>query len=116
MDKSETKSDLNAGVKFDLGEKQENDDEDGEDFTDQDEKSIRNWTLFGNNVPKPEIIFFAQVVIIYVVVITSLINISIGNGDTTIWLSLTCGCLGYMLPNPSLPSEEKTSIIDKRFS
>ena len=116
MEKSKTTNDFSAGVKFDLD--RENDDADvkGEDSTDQDqETAVKNWTLFGNKVPKPEIIFFAQVIIIYIVVITSLINISIGNGDTTIWLSLMCSCLGYMLPNPSLPTEGTNSVIKKQY-
>lgn len=83
------------------------------DFTDQAESPVKNWKFFGHNVPKPEIIFFSQVVIIYIVVITALVNITIANGNSTIWISLLCSCLGYMLPNPSLPSDNLHSSINE---
>jgi hypothetical protein len=40
--------------------------------------SFRNWTFLGYDVPKPEI---------YIVDITTLINVAISNGDTTVWIS-----------------------------
>lgn len=64
------------------------------------------WTIFGHSMPKPEIIYFSQVIIIYVVVITSLVNITYGTADKTVFISLLCSCLGYMLPNPSLPKDD----------
>jgi hypothetical protein len=86
----------------------------GDDRSVKDSGPVRNWKFFGYDVPKPEIIFFSQVVLIYMVVITSLINVSIANGDTTVWISLLCSCLGYMLPNPSLPSTQLNNLSNKR--
>lgn len=64
------------------------------------------WTFFGHSMPKPEIIYFSQVIIIYIVVITSLANITYGTADKTVFISLLCSCLGYLLPNPSLPKDD----------
>jgi len=87
-------------------------DETDKDETDGDKEvdntsieNVKYWNFFGHNIPKPEIIFFSQIIIIYIVVISSLINIAFAEGDDKVWISLLCSCLGYMLPNPSLPTE-----------
>ena len=90
--------------------------EEAEDFTDNVERVPEDWKFFGHKIPKPEIIFFSQVILIYIVVITSLINIAIDNGDSTLWISLLCSCLGYILPNPSLPSDSRLSLSKGKVS
>ena len=60
------------------------------------------WVLFGNKIPKEEIVYFCQVVIVYVVVITSIVNLSLENGSSELWISLLSSAIGYILPNPSL--------------
>ena len=111
-------SSLDEGTSFHMGEKDDDVTEtnDKDDTSIKDNMSVRNWKFFGYKVPKPEIIFFSQVVIIYIVVITSLINVAIANGDTTVWISLLCSCLGYMLPNPSLPQAQINNLSNKRFT
>jgi hypothetical protein len=89
---------------------------DGCDLNCSTQRSEKNWKLFGHNVPKPEIIFFSQVIIIYVVVITALANITAANGDRTVWISLLCSCLGYLLPSPTLPTENIKSLPNGVFS
>ena len=61
-----------------------------------------NWNVFGSKIPKEEFTFFAQVVLIYIVCITCIINLSIGNGNSNLWTSLLSGSLGYILPSPKL--------------
>ena len=62
-----------------------------------------SWKVFGRNVPKTEIQYLSQVIIIYIVVITSIFNLSINTGkDNSVWTALLSSCLGYMLPNPSI--------------
>ena len=60
------------------------------------------WTLCGSNIPKEEIVFFTQVILIYVVSITCIVNLALGIGDSTLWASLLSGSLGYLLPSPTL--------------
>ena len=50
---------------------------------------------------KSDVVFFSQVILIYIVVICSLINISLGS-SLQLWIILLTSCLGYLLPNPSL--------------
>ena len=60
------------------------------------------WNWFGRKFPKREAVFFTQVIIIYIVIIACIINISIGNGNSNLWVALLSSCLGYLLPNPSM--------------
>ena len=41
----------------------------------------RAWHMFGNKVPKTEVVFFMQVFLIYIVVITSIVNLSINRDE-----------------------------------
>lgn len=60
------------------------------------------WSFLGQRIPQTEIQYITQVVIIYMVVITCIINLSLSNGDSNLWTALLSSSLGYMLPNPSL--------------
>ncbi len=62
-----------------------------------------NWRVLGSKLPKTEIVFFAQVFLIYGVIITCLVNISLGRMEE-LWMVLLTSCLGYLLPSPSLKS------------
>ena len=68
----------------------------------EDQVSDRVWTVFGQNIPKAEIVFFTQVLILYVVISVSLFNLSAEKGDSNLWTALLSSSLGYMLPNPSI--------------
>lgn len=66
------------------------------------------WHLpFGKKLPKSEIVFFVQVILIYIVVITSIVNLTINQGEGKLWTALLSSSLGYILPNPSLKRREK---------
>ena len=66
------------------------------------------WHLLGTRVPKTEIVYFSQMMIVYVIIITSITNLSLQNGSTELWISLLSSCIGYALPNPKL---KKRSIL-----
>ena len=61
-----------------------------------------NWKLCGSRIPRPEVVYFSQVIIIYITVITCIINLSINNSNNELWIALMGSCLGYILPNPSI--------------
>lgn len=62
------------------------------------------WTipLTGKKMPKSEFVFFVQVLLIYIVVITSIVNLTINGDEGKLWTALLSSSLGYLLPNPSL--------------
>ena len=60
------------------------------------------WKVFGHSMPKSEIVFFVQVILIYIVVITSIVNLTINKDEGKLWTALLSSSLGYILPNPTL--------------
>lgn len=59
------------------------------------------WDLFGRRIPKQEIVYFCQIIVLYIIIITSVINISLGN-DSEIWLILLSSSLGTISPSPNI--------------
>ena len=59
------------------------------------------WHLLGTRVLKAEIVFFSQMIIVYVIIITSIANLSLQNGSTELSISVLSSCIGYALPNPN---------------
>lgn len=66
--------------------------------------SSRQWIFCGDKMPKDEIVFLAQVVGIYIVLITSVVSLLTDRGEVHIWTGLLGSCIGYLLPNPTLRS------------
>ena len=75
--------------------------EEEEDCTDALNNSTP-WHLFGTECPKEEIVFLCQVVIFYTVIVISIYNLTVGDGDSNLWTFLLSSSLGYLLPNPTL--------------
>ena len=67
-----------------------------------EEGSERSWSFLGNRVPKSEIQYFGQIIILYTVILVSIGNLSLGHKNSELWTALLASCLGYLLPNPSL--------------
>ena len=64
--------------------------------------NTRLWPVFGQRIPRSEIVFFCQMLVIYAVVAVSLFNLTRGEGSDQLWTALLSSCLGYVLPNPTL--------------
>ena len=61
-----------------------------------------SWDVFGRKLPKSEIVFFAQIVVIYTVLIASIVKRSTGN-ESDLWVLLIGTSLGAVLPHPDMP-------------
>lgn len=61
-----------------------------------------NWPVFGHKLPKAEIVYFCQTLLIFIVVITSIVNLTLDHEEGKLWTALLSSCLGYILPNPKL--------------
>lgn len=46
--------------------------------------------------------FAAQIILLFIVCLVALVNLTIGNGNQTLWTALLTSCLGYMMPNPKI--------------
>lgn len=62
------------------------------------------WNLCGDDVPRSQFVFFAQLLVILIILIVSIINLSIVNTceETTVWVALLSSAVGYALPAPKL--------------
>jgi hypothetical protein len=63
-------------------------------------------------VAKNLVTFWAQIVAIYIVILTSVINLSLSSPHQELWLILLSSCLGYILPNPGVKYKTMTSNDD----
>lgn len=72
------------------------------------ERQTSMWDVWGKKVPRSEIEYFTVVIIVFIVIVTSIYNLSKGDGtNSNLWTSLLSSCLGYLLPNPTLKASHK---------
>ena len=65
------------------------------------------WSILGKKLPNKEVVFFTQVILLYVIIITCIVNLSRGAPDSNLWTCLMSSSLGYLLPNPKLENTTK---------
>ena len=58
-----------------------------------------------------EIIYFCQVLMVYIVVITSIVNLFISDKNTCLWSSLVSGSVGYLLLIPPINNKKANDVI-----
>ena len=64
---------------------------------------------------KPDVILFTfQVLLIFVVVCVSLLNLTYLWGNQNLWTVILTGSLGYIMPNPKLKSINEEVTFDKK--
>ena len=73
--------------------------------------SNSTWPVCWQKIPKEEVIYFTQVLLIYIVVVACLVNLSLEFGTQSLWSSLLSGCLGYLLPNPTIARDKKINNV-----
>src|SRR5437867_2403688 len=59
---------------------------------------MSDWKLCCMKYPNQEIIYCSQVLLIYIVVITCVLNLSFSDNNACLWSSLLSGSVGYLLP------------------
>jgi hypothetical protein len=77
-------------------------------MTDEVSNSGSNkWVVCCQEVPSREVIFFTQVFILYITICVSLVNLTLGIGNQTLWTSLLSGSFGYLLPSPNIGNKKR---------
>ena len=61
-------------------------------------------------IPKNRWSFFAQIVVVYTIIITSLIHLSLKSLDKELWLILLSSSVGYILPSPGLKFSKRPEL------
>ena len=46
------------------------------------------WEVMGSKLPKLEIVYFCQMIVVYVIIVTSIVNLSLQNGKNELWITL----------------------------
>ena len=78
-------------------------------------ENSQEWQFFGSSVPKAEIVYICQIIIVYVIIITSIVNLSLNNGNPELWISLLCSAIGYALPSPTLSHGRTLPVSEQRL-
>ena len=64
--------------------------------------NTKNNTCCGNRVPKNQFTYISQIIVLYAIIATSIVHLSIQSQDRELWLILLSSSLGYILPSPGL--------------
>lgn len=64
---------------------------------------VQNWgcLVIHCKLPKSEIMHICMILVVYIIILTSILNLSMVNGNSEIWISLLCSTLRCVLPSPS---------------
>ena len=62
----------------------------------------RIWNILGTSLPRSEVVFLSQMLIVCIIVIASIYNLSVGEEKTSLWLSLLTSSCSYLIPPPQL--------------
>jgi len=73
----------------------------------EDSTHSERWPFLGNRLPKSEIVYFCQMTVVFVIILTSIANLSLQNDKSELWIALLSSAIGYALPSPSL----KTPVV-----
>ena len=78
--------------------------------------SLRHWKCCGDKIPKNEIVYLLQIIILYTIILVCMFNLSYKKENKDIWIALLSYCLGCLLPSPviiygSLGGLSKTHLL-----
>ena len=60
-----------------------------------------------DRIVKNRFTFIAQIIVVYMIIVTSLVQISLRSPDKELWLFLLSSSIGYILPSPGLKFRNK---------
>jgi hypothetical protein len=61
----------------------------------------------GKKVNKHKIIYFSQVIALYIVILSSIVNLSLQHPLTELWVTLLSSSISVLLPAPSYRTQAK---------
>ena len=68
---------------------------------DENNQERKPWTLCGKPIPRSEIVFFSQLLVISFCIFKLSVSSS-NDKDKPVWIALLASALGSILPNPTL--------------
>ena len=77
--------------------------------------NTKNYNCCGNRVPKNQFTYISQIIVIYAIIATSIVHLSIRSQGRELWLILLSSSLGYILPSPGLKfTKQKLDLVDSK--
>ena len=75
-----------------------------------DNTSVQSTPGSKSKTAKNLLTFFTQIIVVYTIIITSLVQISLRSPDKELWLILLSSSIGYILPSPNLKFRKQSSL------
>lgn len=72
------------------------------DLTSVQPAAVSDWSWCGTRVPKNQVTYLTQVVLVFCIIAVSLSQIIMQSSDRELWLVLLSTSIGYVLPSPRL--------------
>lgn len=72
--------------------------------------------VMGNRLPNSETVYFCRMIVVYVIIITSIVNLSLQNGKNELWITLLSSANVYALPSPTLKATPMTTYESERWN
>ena len=69
---------------------------------DSNNEERKPWIFFGKLIPRSEIVFLAQITLVFLIVIFAVVNLARADTceETTVWIAVLSSSVGYMIPSP----------------
>ena len=58
-----------------------------------------------------QVIYYCQVIAIYIIAIACLVNLSVGSDKDAVWASMLSASIGYLLPSPKLKQNKNDTLL-----
>ena len=75
-----------------------------------DNTSVQSTPGSKSKTAKNPLTFFTQIIVVYMIIITSLVQISLRSPDKELWLILLSSSIGYILLSPGLKFRKQSSL------
>lgn len=64
----------------------------------------RSWKFCNFTLPRSEVVFFCQIIIVTSLIVFSCVNLCMNQKceETQVWIAVLSSAVGYILPNPKL--------------
>ena len=68
--------------------------------------SVSHWKMFGEKVPRAEIVYFAQLFMCVALIITCVFMLALHDPNKEYWMVVLSSLVGYIMPSPQLQKEK----------
>lgn len=66
--------------------------------------------LCGYEINQSQVVYFSQIIILYILIITCIVNLSLKNGDSNLWTALLSSSIGIIIPAPKIKKKKLENV------